>query len=454
MKRYQISKENLTESSALQKRLLPLLAFTCAMLLFGAEGAVLAQGATGMVSFTAVDAKGNPVADVTVTLFNTERAFTYTNVTNKKGYLMLRFVDKAPYQVEAKKGGFKIIKVEYKALAGSPEARMQVLSLGRKLEDTMEVGPSQKLFQDFYVSPGVQYEVTLVLMAEKEATERWAMTAAAKSGGIPKPPTPEERLAKALEEALEKTTTFPAAIEHIKAAMGVNFVEGDAAHQLASRYEMSGKTALAREAYVHAAPLKSSAELWVRAAWLAREAGEFSGAVTAYEKALALDARLPDALGGLAYTYEKMGKKADAAAKYAALAAADPANSAAWERLVVLYTDMKQHGKAAEANKKLQALAPQGEQGASGPAPVDLYNQGALCLNQGDKACAEKSFLAAVQADAAYSAAHYQLAMLYMNSGKCGKAVPHFEAFLKKPDAAVGDAETVKALLDYCKTQK
>jgi hypothetical protein len=44
--------------------------------------------------------------------------------------------------------------------------------------------------------------------------------------------------------------------------------------------------------------------------------------------------------------------------------------------------------------------------------------------------------------------------MLFMNQGKCPKAVPHFEAFLKKPDPSAGDPATVNALLDYCRTQK
>ncbi|MEP7037560.1 MAG: carboxypeptidase-like regulatory domain-containing protein, partial [Acidobacteriota bacterium] len=118
------------------------------LIIFGLAGhTALAQSGTSSVSGAVADPQGNVVAGATVTLRNSEKNFTRTQVTNESGVYSFTAVPPATYVIEVNAAGFKKLVVSnVQALVAKPtEANVQ-LEIGNVAETvTVDAGASESL---------------------------------------------------------------------------------------------------------------------------------------------------------------------------------------------------------------------------------------------------------------------------------------------------------------------
>jgi Flp pilus assembly protein TadD len=82
--------------------------------------------------------------------------------------------------------------------------------------------------------------------------------------------------------------------------------------------------------------------------------------------------------------------------------------------------------------------------------PGQLFNEAAKLINAGDDNGAEKVLKQAVEADAEFAQAHYELGMIYVRTGKSAEAKASLQKYLSiSPDGK--DAGTAKEMLAYLK---
>lgn len=137
---------------------------------------------------------------------------------------------------------------------------------------------------------------------------------------------------------------------------------------------------------------------------------DYTGAIEAAEKALALDPRDARSLRVAVEANTALGNKEKARAASVALAAVDPKAGA-----------------------------------------IDLFNQGVREYNTGTIPAALALFEQALAADPTYGRTHFMLGMCYISQGENAKAKEHLESFIAVAEADDADAATAKEMLSYIK---
>ncbi|HYC93041.1 MAG TPA: tetratricopeptide repeat protein [Thermoanaerobaculia bacterium] len=158
--------------------------------------------------------------------------------------------------------------------------------------------------------------------------------------------------------------------------------------------------------------------------------------------------------------------------KFEEAVAAKPNLTAGWIALAKTTFRQKQHAKAiVAANKVLeiddsdtemlsilaQSYAATGDKANAAKVQAKLpknagalYNDAAKLINSGDDAAAEKLLKQAVDADAAFAMAHYQLGMIYVRTGKSAEAKAALSKYLElEPNGS--EAATAKEMMGYLK---
>ncbi|MDT5060096.1 MAG: hypothetical protein QOH63_555 [Acidobacteriota bacterium] len=107
----------------------------CGLLLLLGCHNVLAQTGTSSVRGTILDPQGGAVAGATVTLTNTEKNFTRSQVTNEEGVYAFNAVPPGKYRVEAEATGFKKVAIsDIQALVDTPTDVSVKLEVGNVSE--------------------------------------------------------------------------------------------------------------------------------------------------------------------------------------------------------------------------------------------------------------------------------------------------------------------------------
>lgn len=165
-------------------------------------------------------------------------------------------------------------------------------------------------------------------------------------------------------------------------------------------------------------------------------------------------------------------KDTEAIAKFEEAVAAKPDLIAGWQALAKVYNRTKQYPKAINAaNKALEfdsddtdmnavlydAYVATGDKAKAAelkrklPANAgSLFNDAARAINSSKDAEAEPLLKQAISVDEKFAAAHYELGMLYVRTGKNADARAHLEKYLEL-DPSGKDAPTAKEMLNYVK---
>jgi hypothetical protein len=116
----------------------------CGLLLLVGCHNVLAQTGTSSVRGTIIDPQGGAVAGATVTLTNTEKNFTRSQVTNEEGVYAFNAVPPGKYRIEAEATGFKKVAVsDIQALVDTPTDVSVKLEVGNVNEVVTVVSGSE-----------------------------------------------------------------------------------------------------------------------------------------------------------------------------------------------------------------------------------------------------------------------------------------------------------------------
>lgn len=165
-------------------------------------------------------------------------------------------------------------------------------------------------------------------------------------------------------------------------------------------------------------------------------------------------------------------KDAEAIAKFEEAVAAKPDLIAGWQALAKVSVRMKNYPRAiAAANKALEfdsedtdmnavlyeAYIGSGDKAKAAeikaklPAnPSSLFNDAARAINSGKDNDAEPLLKQAIALDEKFAAAHYELGMLYVRTGKNADARAHLQKYLDLEPTGK-DAPTAKEMLNYVK---
>jgi tetratricopeptide (TPR) repeat protein len=167
-------------------------------------------------------------------------------------------------------------------------------------------------------------------------------------------------------------------------------------------------------------------------------AGDIPGAIAKFEAAVAAK---PDLMAGwiaLAKMHLKSKnypKAIEAAKKVLEI---DDSDGDMWTILYQVYTATGDKANAAIAEKKMPANA------------GSLFNEAARKINAGDDATAEKLLTQAVEMDATFAQAYYELGMVFVRTGKTAEAKTALTKYIEL-DPAGKDAATAKEMLGYLK---
>ena len=148
------------------------------LVIFGLAGhTALAQSGTSSVSGAVADPQGNVVAGATVTLRNSEKNFTRTQVTNESGIFSFTAVPPETYTIEVNAAGFKKAVVSnVQALVAKPtEANVQ-LEIGNVAETvTVDAGASESLINTQDASLGNNFQSRQITQLPLEARDVTAL---------------------------------------------------------------------------------------------------------------------------------------------------------------------------------------------------------------------------------------------------------------------------------------
>jgi tetratricopeptide (TPR) repeat protein len=166
------------------------------------------------------------------------------------------------------------------------------------------------------------------------------------------------------------------------------------------------------------------------------------------------------------------GDVAGAIAKFEQAVAAKPDLLAGWMALAKMQLRQKNYDKAIEAAGKVleiddsdismitvmhEAYAAKGDKANTAkysallPKNANaLYNDAAKMINTGNDAGAETLLKQAIEVDASFGQAYYELGMIYVRSGKSGEAKSNLQKYLEL-DPNGRDAATAKEMMQYLK---
>jgi arylsulfatase A-like enzyme/Tfp pilus assembly protein PilF len=155
---------------------------------------------------------------------------------------------------------------------------------------------------------------------------------------------------------------------------------------------------------------------------------EFTHAVDAYQRALAIKPDYDIAVFNLGNVYRTMGRDEDAVAGYRRLLALDPVNAQAHQELAQVLVD---HSRLEEAQQELNRAL------ELAPAMAAARNTlGALKLKQGDLDGGEREIRAALQQKADLRLAHFNLAIASEQRGNVDKAIAEYKEEIARHPAS------------------
>jgi tetratricopeptide (TPR) repeat protein len=205
--------------------------------------------------------------------------------------------------------------------------------------------------------------------------------------------------------------------------------------------------AVSKEAAAKNAELKKAFEDGIAAS----KAGNYDGAIAAFQKAAEVSPQCYDCYYNIAYMHsqKKEYDKAEEAYKKAIELKSDYVD--AYNGLANIYNAQRKFEQAAEASKKAMEIGGTlGAAGGGGGSADALFNQGVILWNAGKIADAKKQFEATIAAKPDHAEAHYQLGMALVNEGNLPGAATEFETYLKlAPEGP--NAATAKGILTTIK---
>jgi tetratricopeptide (TPR) repeat protein len=166
--------------------------------------------------------------------------------------------------------------------------------------------------------------------------------------------------------------------------------------------------------------------------------GDVNGAIAKFNEAVAAKPDLTAGWMALAKANLRANqyqKAVDAAKKALEV---DPDDADMWAILQKAYTGLGDKANAAIAEKKAPAN------------PTTLFNQAARLINEGKDGEAEGALKRAVEADAKFAQAWYELGMVYVRSSKNADAREALSKYLELEPKGK-DASTAKEMLNYLK---
>lgn len=403
-----------------------------ASVMISALAAVSAEAQVARVTGKIVDADGNPIPGVEITVTTAEReSYKATKKSNKKGTFVVNHTELHNYVYTFVKKGYTTVQQQVRAIPGQIQNLEIVMPpAGDAQADAAMVGKNQAI-EAF--NEGVQAKQAGDLETAQQRFEEAAKLDPTMSqpyaamAGLAHQRGDYEAAAKYAETALEKNPGDLLALQ----------VRYDA-------YRLLGDTEKAAES---AEALKQSGLADDAAARIFNEgveayrAKDMNTAAQKFELALALDQDLEQAYGvlGSIYVNQRQYDKAGDIAKRAL--ERNPNNAQA---LKVQYDVARRTGDAEAADAALEALV------RVDPSWVTtgLYEHALDLYNASDNEGAAAAFKKVLEADPDHARATYLLGMSLYNSGKPNEAKPYLERFIEMaPDDP--DIEIAKEIVKY-----
>lgn len=390
---------------------------------------VLAVG-QGRLQADVVDAEGNALADVQVTITQDEIGYSSTAKTNRKGRFTVMVIDATRvYTFTFEKEGMPKAVQTFKIEPGGVTHHTFTLA-PQAAAPPAEGGGGVTSARNKAIN--VFNEGVSALQGGDKATARAKFEEATTID--PDMPQPYSVLgslyleSKEPDRAIEVATKLLALSPDDPAALVVLYdahtAKGDAAtaNQFLDRLSAAGG---GTEAAVRV--FNAGAD--------AARAGDLDTALTLFGKALEMDPELAPAHAASArlLLIEEQYE--------AALAAADKALSIDPDLIEVQrvrYEALRRLGREEEASQAFEQLAAADPEGLA----ETLYERGKAAFEGGDAAAAAQALEQAVQAKPDHARAHYYLGLTYVNAGDNAKAKQHLEKFV---ELAPNDPEVVAA---------
>jgi len=404
------------------------------LLSLGFAGGLHAQG-QGRLQGTVVDEKGDPIADVAVTITSDEIAYENKLSTDKKGRFTVIFVDATrAYTLHFEKQGYQTTELQDKVGIGSNTKKSYTVpstsapAAAPAVEPSQSRNPAINLFNEGVVA----YQAGDAETAKQKFNE-----AVAKDGELAAPYAAlaglylEEKNYEQAKAMANRTLELePDNSRAIRVLYDVYHATGDeaqAAALLAKLKSVGGGTDAAVRVFNEGAD--------------AARLGDLDGARKRFEEAVQIDPELAPAHAALARIL--LGQKH----YQEAIAAGDKALDLEPGRADVLkvkYEAYRGLGDDASALRIFQEMV------ASDPAGTAkaLFDRGVEMFNAGNTAGAKTAFEQAILADPKHAKGHYMLGLCYVNAGENPKAKEQLQRFLElAPDDP--DAGTAKEMLKY-----
>ena len=170
--------------------------------------------------------------------------------------------------------------------------------------------------------------------------------------------------------------------------------------------------------------------------------GKYEEAIAEYKSALEKDPEQYSIMGNMADSYSKLGKNAEAVEIYQK-AIAIKQDAALYTNMGVVLSKMGKNAESQEAFRKAAELNP-------ASSAQNFYNIGATLVNNGHSQEAAVAFKQAINADANFAEAYYQLGMCLSDKPETMpdaiKALEKYIQIGKKPDQIETAKEIIKVL--------
>ena len=404
------------------------------LLLLGFAGGLYVQG-QGRLQGTVVDEKGDPIADVAVTITSDEIAYENKLSTDKKGRFTVIFVDATrAYTLHFEKQGYQTTELQDKVGVGSNTKKSYTVpstsapAAAPAVEPSQSRNPAINLFNEGVVA----YQASDAETAKQKFNE-----AVAKDGELAAPYAAlaglylEEKNYEQAKAMANRTLELePDNSRAIRVLYDVYHATGDeaqAAALLAKLKSVGGGTDAAVRVFNEGAD--------------AARLGDLDGARKRFEEAVQIDPELAPAHAALARIL--LGQKH----YQEAIAAGDKALDLEPGRADVLkvkYEAYRGLGDDASALRIFQEMV------TSDPAGTAkaLFDRGVEMFNAGNISGAKTAFEQAILADPKHVKGHYMLGLCYVNTNKNPKAKEQLQRFLElAPDNP--NASTAKEMLKY-----
>lgn len=397
---------------------------------------VLAIG-QGRLQAEVVDADGNPLADVQVTITQEDIGYSSTAKTNKKGRFTLLVIDATRvYTFAFEKEGMPKAVLTFKMEPGgvthhtftlAPQAAAApaagggaVTSARNKAINAFNEGVTALQGGD-KATARAKFEEATTLDPDMAQPYSVLGTLYLEAGD-------QDRAIEAGEKLLELSPNDPAALVVLYDA---HVAKGDTAtaNQFLDRLSAAG------------GGTDAAVRVFNAGADAAR-AGNLDTALTLFGKAIEMDSELAPAHAASARLLLVKERYEEA------LAAADKAISIDPDLVDVQrvrYEAFRRLGREDEAREVFEQLAAADPQGLA----ETLYDRGKAAFEAGETAAAVQALEQAVQARPDHARAHYMLGLSYANAGDNAKAKQHLEKFveLAPNDPEVGAAKEMIAYL-------